>query len=154
MTPNEQAALKRWIMHVVQIIILGTLSTLALGALKDDDDENTWFEQQLAYLLTSVFSEVTEVTPIYGWYGMYSRQKESLFVGENVLFNFEEFLRYGILTAFSSNKNEYKYDRGNYKGQYKYEVYLKKSLPIVRQIQKLSNTDMLTSYYRKVNPFL
>lgn len=152
MTISEQASVHKFMRHIAMFAGLA-VTTLILGSLKDDDDEDeNYAYTMMMYELTSLYQEVSEIVPIYGWYNTIDMAREKIFVGESMLQQGDKVIRYSLL-GLIQDEDKLMYDRGIYKGQLKRDVALKRMIPILRQIEKQQNLKSTMNFYNYYNPF-
>ena len=90
--------------------------------------------------------------PLYGWYSTINQMKDKLFVGETVITNAMNIVKYAMADVFTDDESLV-YDRGVYKGQTKLSVSVKKLIPILTQIEKSKNLKATMNWYKWYNPF-
>ena len=149
LSKGEQASLIKWAKHTAAIAIVATLA-LSLGSLQDDDEP--YYYTALMYTLTALYKEVSEPVPLYGWYSTLNQLKEKAFIGEQVIVNLMNLIKYAMADIFTDDESIY-YDRGVYKGQKKSIVALNRLIPILSQIQKSTNLKAQMNWYKWYNPF-
>ena len=123
---------------------------MMLGKLKDDDEP--YYYTVTMYTLTALYKEVVEPVPLYGWYSTINQMKDKLFVGETVITNAMNVVKYAMADVFTDDESLV-YDRGVYKGQTKLSVSVKKLIPILTQIEKSKNLKATMNWYKWYNPF-
>jgi hypothetical protein len=154
---EDKAAAREFVAHMATFVISLATTLVVLGSFDDDDDKKrrkkkqSLFLSHLKYLSAATFAEISEPIPIYGWSATFrtfkNRPMAAYSLGENTYLA----MYYGILTAFGNHSI---YKRGVYKGQNKGYVHLKKSLPLINQIEKMFTIDSATNYYSYISSFL
>jgi hypothetical protein len=153
MTPMEQSAAREWFAHVCMVAIAAVLVSMVKTDDDDDDKDKTKMELHLQYLAAAVFTEISETTPIYGWWGMAKHNWQRPMVAANISEELWLTVYYGFLQSIG-DPDAYRYNRGVYKGQTKAWVHLKKAMPIMRQFNNWNNIEGSTQFYKMINPFM
>lgn len=149
LTKGEQASVIKWAKHLSTIAVIA-VAAMMLGKLKDDDEP--YYYTVTMYTLTALYKEVVEPVPLYGWYSTINQMKDKLFVGETVITNAMNVVKYAMADVFTDDESLV-YDRGVYKGQTKLSVSVKKLIPILTQIEKSKNLKATMNWYKWYNPF-
>lgn len=150
---HQQANIRRSIANIFSMAIASCLLYLAYLAVGDDEDKMAaWWAKYSIYLLSALQTEFFETTRI-GWVTFYTRTKRNIMPAERSLTDLAKFFYYVMIYPFQSDEARV-YQRGPYKDDYKAEVYLKKSVPLYRQIQTQQNLGNQISYYQMYNPLL
>ena len=153
LSPHEKANIQRALTNFYGIILTsGALSLLGVVIDEDEDSVTNYAVALAIYELNMVHSEITQLVPIAGWHGFYTRSKQHPFASEKVIFDAYK-LAQNLLTYPLQNEEARRYQRGIHSGRLRIEVQAEKLTPIYRQKDKFVNMQQYVSWYRLYNPF-
>lgn len=152
---HQKANVFRAVSQITSLCIASVLLYAAYAAMGSDDDDkkkalNNWWVANTVYQLSSIQNELFDTTRL-SWIPQYKRTRKSFMASERSLTDLASFMYYTMIYPFQDDK-ERTYQRGIYKGESKAMVHLKKSIPLVRQLQTGEHLSSTINFYQMYNP--
>ena len=153
LTPSQQANVKRTVAFISTLLGLTGLLVLAGVGYGDDDKDKPKYRDWALYAAAGLQTEYMDILPYYGWLQFYKRTRQNVVPAEKSFQNMYKVVENTIAYPFRTEE-ERLYQRGQYKGEDKLNMSLKKALPIYRQVVKELYLSSSISYYNMWNPFV
>ena len=141
----QKANMRRVMMEIAMMGIVGTLAMLAAGAAEDDDDSKVL--ATAAYMLDRSRTELMTYLPVYGWFNEGKKLMNSPVASFRQVESLSKIMLHTVTYPFVSDEDRF-YQGGMYRGERKLGIWVKQMLPGVSIYQRWKFIERQTAYFK------
>ena len=141
----QKANMRRVLMEVAMMGMIGTLAMLAAGAAEDEDDSKVL--ATAAYMLDRSRTELMTYLPVYGWFNEGKKLMNSPVASFRQVESLSKIMLHTLTYPFVSEEDRF-YQGGMYRGERKLKIWLNQMLPGVSIYQRWKFIERQTAYFK------